>query len=358
MHLDFVRPSGQWAPEMVPGAGDFQRMDFYQSRVINGDGGGLWTPSKPVIIGGHGMTFTTAPTAFTGPVSTATGGRVQVAGSTFPPWNGPSIDAQVMSALGMLTPLFSLSAGSASLLEDDYVTISDAPNPVGVSSVSGGLSQPGLLSIPSRYLHQGASFSSITLTFAVRSKPSSAALPGLAFTPYGYNAGTNSFAAFAPSGDLSTNGFTVWAASTPYAVGAYVIPYQGAPGGTQNGFWYKATAITTGISGGTEPVWPLIIGNTVLDGGVTWTCGGSVGALDAGLSAAVFFANGAPQSLTLQFDNSSPTLLAANAIDHSQWVYGLLIGGIGDVSQLAASVNISLYAVQFDFANITALSFP
>lgn len=38
------------------------------------------------------------------------------------------------------------------------------------------------------------------------------------------------------------------------------------------GFGFKCTAITTGITGGAEPTWPTTIGNTVVDGGVTWTC--------------------------------------------------------------------------------------
>lgn len=62
--------------------------------------------------------------------------------------------------------------------------------------------------------------------------------------------------------------WTTWAAASPYAVGAYVIPTAAH----LTGSYYKCTAITTGISGGTEPVWPTLLGNTVVDGGVTWTC--------------------------------------------------------------------------------------
>ena len=41
---------------------------------------------------------------------------------------------------------------------------------------------------------------------------------------------------------------------------------------TANGYVYMASAITTGTTGGTEPTWPTTIGNTVVDGGVTWKC--------------------------------------------------------------------------------------
>ena len=57
-----------------------------------------------------------------------------------------------------------------------------------------------------------------------------------------------------------------WAATTAYAVDGLVKRLTGS-----GIFWFKATAITTGISGGTEPTWPTVLGGTVVDGGVTWT---------------------------------------------------------------------------------------
>lgn len=55
-----------------------------------------------------------------------------------------------------------------------------------------------------------------------------------------------------------------WAASTAYALGDVVRPT------TRNGFVYEVTA--AGTSSGTEPVsWPTTPGNTVVDGGVTFT---------------------------------------------------------------------------------------
>jgi hypothetical protein len=40
--------------------------------------------------------------------------------------------------------------------------------------------------------------------------------------------------------------------------------------GTGNGYYYECT--TAGTTGATEPTWPIIPGNTVVDGTVTWTC--------------------------------------------------------------------------------------
>lgn len=55
--------------------------------------------------------------------------------------------------------------------------------------------------------------------------------------------------------------------TTAYALGDYVVP--AAP----NGFFYKATA--AGTSGGSVPTYPTVIGDTVVDGTVTWTCAGA-----------------------------------------------------------------------------------
>lgn len=60
--------------------------------------------------------------------------------------------------------------------------------------------------------------------------------------------------------------YTTWTASRTYALGDFVRPI------TNNGFCYQASAISTGIAAGTEPVWPTTIGNSIVDGGVTWTC--------------------------------------------------------------------------------------
>jgi hypothetical protein len=56
-----------------------------------------------------------------------------------------------------------------------------------------------------------------------------------------------------------------WAASTAYALGVIRCPLA-----TANGYFYEVT--TAGTTGAAEPVWPTVVGNTVTDGTVTWTC--------------------------------------------------------------------------------------
>lgn len=56
-----------------------------------------------------------------------------------------------------------------------------------------------------------------------------------------------------------------WTAATLFRVGHVVSA------STANGHLYRASAITTGISAGVEPIWPVVDGSTIVDGGVTWT---------------------------------------------------------------------------------------
>jgi hypothetical protein len=59
-----------------------------------------------------------------------------------------------------------------------------------------------------------------------------------------------------------------WVASTTYAANTIRKPTQP----NRNGYAYKVTAGGGGASGGTEPTWPQTLGNTVVDGALTWTC--------------------------------------------------------------------------------------
>ncbi len=57
--------------------------------------------------------------------------------------------------------------------------------------------------------------------------------------------------------------------NTLYQVGDRVTP------ATPNGYAYACTASGTSHAS-TEPTWPLVVGKTVTDGTVTWTCAGTV----------------------------------------------------------------------------------
>lgn len=69
---------------------------------------------------------------------------------------------------------------------------------------------------------------------------------------------------------------SAWIASTNYAVGNTVRPVS------PNGYRYEVTT-DSGSSGIVEPVWPTTIGNTIVDGGITWTCRGPITIKSVGL---------------------------------------------------------------------------
>lgn len=57
-----------------------------------------------------------------------------------------------------------------------------------------------------------------------------------------------------------------WASSTTYVAGDRIKPTTG------NGFYYEA--VNGGTSGGSEPTWPIYLGETVDDNGITWEAKG------------------------------------------------------------------------------------
>ncbi len=73
---------------------------------------------------------------------------------------------------------------------------------------------------------------------------------------------------------------TVWAIGVTLAVGALRRPTSPTAGNERT---YRVSSITTGITAGSEPTWPLTANGTVVDGGVTWTeCSGQEAYCTAG----------------------------------------------------------------------------
>jgi len=70
------------------------------------------------------------------------------------------------------------------------------------------------------------------------------------------------------NGYMGTNDFPDhWVGTTAIDVGDRVIPTTTK----EDGFIYECT-VSTGSTGAAEPTWPAVLGDTVVDGDVTWTC--------------------------------------------------------------------------------------
>jgi hypothetical protein len=65
-------------------------------------------------------------------------------------------------------------------------------------------------------------------------------------------------------------GTSAWVAGTTYGAKANVTPTATHA----TGYWYQTAS--GGIAAGSEPAWPSSVGQTIVDGGVTWTCMGTV----------------------------------------------------------------------------------
>lgn len=158
------------------------------------------------------------------------------------------------------------------------------------------------------------------------------------------------------------DGAAAWAALTAYSVNSYRQPTA------SNTFYYKAT--TPGTSAASEPTWPLVVGGTVVDGTVTWTCTGRI-ILTAGVDyefthAGIFFEQAA--SLTegepIKFTGARPAQVAHSPLQGAAQNYELVFEGLNAASvdrpaprryynvQLFTAETISLLS-EDEFASVT-----
>ncbi len=69
-----------------------------------------------------------------------------------------------------------------------------------------------------------------------------------------------------PAAYTYQRGLAIWAPGETHGLGDLLTPT------TLNGKLYRCSAITTGTCGSVQPAWPTTLTNTIVDGGVTWTC--------------------------------------------------------------------------------------
>lgn len=220
-HFAILRPGG-WVTGYQFIAADFANFEQRSVQAINGDLGGCWAPATPIVLNGFN-----AAIAITGPVrigrgarlTTLSGARVKLQGSAWP-LLGPYHTGRNRSLVTSLLHGRPLGQNLAWLL------------------------QPNL------------------------------PLAGVALTANQLVIWDGAYVTGRGSALPSTIG--VWAASTGYAAGAFVITSAGSP----NGYIYECT--TPGTSGSSPPSWSsaLTPGQTVTDGSVTWTNWGSISSVE------------------------------------------------------------------------------
>lgn len=342
-HPDFVRPSGQWPPELVPTAADYQRWDVLQTKLINGDDGGTWNPTKPIILGGAGGALVSAGSQLTGGATTQTGGTMMlgISASDFPglsPSRTRTIQCPVVGAQTHVD----LGAAPGSDLDEAYFGQSFGSGAIGITvQRQSGFAAPTLyIEIPPRHLHNGARIATVAIQYQLLQK---VAIPAITLSMgiLEWAIGT----VVAP-----TNPFTipVWSPSTAKTPFVYVSPLAVA---NQNGLYFRSTGF--GTTGTTEPAWTSVVGSTVSDGSVTWTCIGRSGLLaTANATIDTYYNNGAAQ--TLAFDTD---LTGGNIVDTTNNRALIFVSNL-DPSTVGVSAPVILVTGAYVvFDTITSLSF-
>lgn len=290
-HFDFDRPSGKWSNDMVPGQADYQRWDVKQAKLINGDDGGTWNPTSPIIlgsvpnVGNHSL----STSFFTGGVYTLTGGSVALSGA-----DNTSPVLQVTRSRTITVPVIGsnvhvdLTSIAQIQRENAYLGFASIP-PLGFRLLASSAAVH--IEIPGRSLHHASRVATFGITFQVSQVPTS--VPSLNLVPLAF-----SFSGV--SKPLNPQPVTPWVPSHAYTIGQYVVPTNAH----NNGYYFSAQ--NNASSAGSEPTWTTTVGATVVDGAQSWTCVGRSGQYPIGTTNTNgFYNNGQTQTLAFDMDKLS-----------------------------------------------------
>jgi len=154
-HNDYVRRDGQWGGNPVPVPRDMQRFDVAQYESVNGDGGGIYSPSSPIIVGGAGVVLS-GPNAhtITGGVRTTNGGRLELGHNDWPTIAAPLSRIIVIPFERVLQD------------NGDAYQLDVSLDPVGVKFAN-VVNTPVQWSVPQRFFHHGSTILGVTLNFRI-----------------------------------------------------------------------------------------------------------------------------------------------------------------------------------------------
>ena len=170
---DSVRPGGQWYPEMVPGASDFQRFDDAQFPERETALPAAPGPRrKPIWIGGAGLVSSVDDdgsgkgTRMVGGAHTRTGGGIVIAASAndFPQLAPARTRTIRVPIISMVQDPIATPAGPQLVFDD--------ANGWGLVGTGAGAGE-AFIEIPGRFLHIGARLASVGVEFKITKKPTS-----------------------------------------------------------------------------------------------------------------------------------------------------------------------------------------
>lgn len=317
-HPDFARPNGVWGASFVPTADDIYFWTSATGRALNGDGGGVYAPAKPIIVGGAGIQLPAGSSVIKGGVITRNAGMIQHGDGDYIQLSPGRTRRVVMDAFSIVE---AFDSGNVS----QQVQIVQVPG-LGIMP----LASPVFMPIPPRFLHNGATLSSFEIHAYVTAPPIAMPTVPLSALIDGSTGQTMPAPLLAP-----------WAESTPYAVGKFVT---GDIPGNANGWYFECTTGGTS-SNTTEPAWPAgPLGATVNDNGIVWTCAGQSCSLPASsyASAAALYAGGAPQIIV-----GTPS--TATVIDTTSANYFAEILGANGVADSGGFFCITAIALNYSF---------
>jgi hypothetical protein len=344
--FSYSRRPNLWVSPSVPTARDMGLWDKHQYKGVNGDAGGTWSPTSPIIIGGSGIQLSGAGNVIAGGVTTQAGGRLSLGSSDFVQLNTRT-RTEVMGLFGALPDLFQNGLGGTPA----SVCVISPPFPLGISPISPTSVGDFVVPIPSRYLHQGATLTGATLSLRALVRQPTIGISQPAYANIiAMNAANTVTQSLVPA-------FAVWQASHAYALHSVVIPNNAST--SQTGYYYVATSVFgTGTSGSTPPSWPATIGSTVIDnaGGneIVWTCEGFAGTLTYSQSfAGETYGGGA-----VQLPQMTPgSTFSPMVIDCTQFDYYLQYEYDNLGSGPASGPYWLFHALALSYGNITSTQF-
>ena len=337
-HNRYARPALFWGNTAVPTARDLGLWDTYQFKSINGDLGGSWNPTSPIVIGGAGVSLSGAGNTINGGAMTSMGGRMVLGSSDYCQLSPASTRTETIHLVDAIPTTAATGVGGT----PGQGNILALPH-FGISPVT--TNGDFIVPIPSRYLHNGANLLSATLTCRALVKQTTAPTSSPYFmvaNVYGMNSTGGSTVQLVPT-------FASWLPTHAYTVGSVVVPNNQSV--AETGYYYVVTsAAGTGTSGASPPTWPTTIGSSVVDNAganqLQWQCQGYAGiAPNPTSGSGNTYAGGAVQSLVM----STNSTLTIDTTTYDYWLH-VIYDAFGAGTPTAP--NWLFHALSLSFGNI------